>query len=94
MPTKITLNPGYAGGVYVLNHDKFITCLGFDVVLKKAAALASELNSPEHFPDPTERGSITAYRKYAALVEKARQKNRQRMALAYRPDSQSDRPEG
>ena len=75
MPTKITLNPGYAGGVYVLNHGKFVTCLGFDVVLKKAAALASELKVPEHSPDPTERGSMTAYRKYAALIEKARQKN-------------------
>ena len=38
MPTKITLNPGYAGGVYVLNHGEFYTCLGFDVVLKKAGA--------------------------------------------------------
>lgn len=75
MPTKITLNPGYAGGVYVLNHGKFISCLGFDVVLKKAAALASELSSPEYFPVQTERGTMTAYRKYAALVDKARQKN-------------------
>jgi hypothetical protein len=75
MPTKITLNPGYAGGVYVLNHGKFITCLGFDVVLKKAAALAREMNIPEHSPVQTERGTMTAYRKYAALVDKARQKN-------------------
>jgi hypothetical protein len=75
MPTKITLNPGYAGGVYVLDHGEFYTCLGFDVVLKKAGALASELNSPEHSPVPTERGTMAAYRKYAALVEKARQKN-------------------
>ena len=75
MRTKITLNPGYAGGVYVLDHGKFITCLGFDVALKKAAALAVELNSPENSPAPTERGTMTAYRKYADLVDKARQKN-------------------
>ena len=75
MRTKITLNPGYAGGVYVLNHGKFITCLGFDVALKKAAALAVELNSPELSPDLTERGTMTAYDKYADLVDQARQKN-------------------
>ena len=75
MPTKITLNPGYAGGVYVLDHGEFYTCLGFDVVLKKAGALATELNSPENSPVPNERGTMAAYRKYAALVDKARQKN-------------------
>ena len=75
MRTKITLNPGYAGGVYVLDHGKFITCLGFDVAFKKAAALAVELNSLELSPDLTERGTMTTYNKYAALVDKARQKN-------------------
>lgn len=75
MSTKITLNPGYAGGVYVLDHGEFITCLGFDVALKKAAALAAELNSTDLSPDLSERGTMMAYDKYADLVDKARQKN-------------------
>ena len=76
--TKVTPKPDYAGGVYVLDHGEFVTCMGFDVVMRKATALAKELGGNNLWlaPADSERGTMGAYDKYQALVELIRHKNK------------------
>lgn len=53
-------------GLYVISCDTGFSCLGFDVCLARAAAMAQWLDTPH---TPRERGSIEAYEDYTTLVE-------------------------
>lgn len=71
---RIKINPDYFGpgdGVYVIPAGEGFTTLGFDRAMQLGNALAAELDRWDMTPLPTERGTIEAYKKYAALVELA-----------------------
>ncbi len=75
---RIKINPDYFGpgdGVYVIPAGEGFTTLGFERVMQLGNALAAEFDRWDMTPLPAERGTITAYEKYAALVELARQRN-------------------
>jgi hypothetical protein len=59
--------------LYVLSASKnHVSCLGFDVVMRKGQALAEEMN--EIF-NTKRTGSKKAYKEYCRLIEIARRKN-------------------
>ena len=56
--------------LYVIPAGKGFSCLGFEVLYKRATALAAELNTPFH----SEIGTMNAYNDYMELIETTRQR--------------------
>lgn len=69
MTKNITINNEQE--LYVIPEGKWITCMGFDVVIQRIKSLAKELHLPYN---NLNRGSIEAYETYLNIVEIARQK--------------------
>ena len=70
---KVTLNKKQ--GLYVFSTEKFVTCLGFEVCIKRRNALAVELGRLELTKEKS--GTLKAYKEYSQLLEIAREKNQQ-----------------
>ena len=70
MKNEVTINEEQR--LYALPCDGGYTCLGFDVCLKRAQALAKEMREP--MPKQAV-GSMDLYHEYRRLVEEARQRN-------------------
>jgi hypothetical protein len=69
---KITINK--KDRLYVFNHEKYVTCLGFSVCKERAIRLNNELGKPVKL---ARLGSMKLYNQYGELHEIAEKKNRE-----------------
>ena len=69
--TNVTINK--AQKLYVIDHNKHVSCLGFDNLINRRNALAKELRRPKL--KLATRGTLKAYNEYLQLIKLAHAKH-------------------